>query len=108
MTNSIRPDVLASLRHSGEAQTRRGKPTALRGSVRKRRWEAWGGWRQNGLIGTSDVKRGDLGAGQRRPPEESESPYELRSAVTGAERRGTGRWMHEERTIGSTTGGSAF
>ena len=44
---------------------------------------------------TCGVKRGDLGR-QRRLAEESQSSYELRSAVTGVEQRGTGRWIREE------------
>jgi len=42
----------------------------------------------------------------RRLAEESESPYELRSAVTGVEQRETGRWMREDQSSGNGTGGS--
>ena len=44
MTNSIRPDVLTSLRGIGEVQPRTGvwKPAALKGSVTKRRREDMG------------------------------------------------------------------
>jgi hypothetical protein len=42
-----------------------------------------------------------------RPAEESESPYEQRSAVMGVEQRGTGRWIRERQTVGSRTGVSA-
>ena len=47
--NSIRPCQSASLLGNGEART--GvirKPTTLKGSVRKRSWGWWGGWRRNG------------------------------------------------------------
>lgn len=53
---------------------------------------------------TSDVKWGDLGRGQRRAPEESQSPYERRSAVMGVEQRGTGRWMGAGREWEKYTG----
>src|SRR5258707_6979513 len=47
--NSIRPCRSASLRIQGEARTgETRKPTTLRGSVIKRSWGRWGGWRRNG------------------------------------------------------------
>ncbi len=57
--NSIRPGCLASLLGNGEAQTRFGKPSTLRGSVLKRLQEQSGGWRRNGPKARY-MKQGDL------------------------------------------------
>ncbi len=57
--NSIRPGCLASLLGNGEAQTRFGKPSTLRGSVSKRWREQSGGWRRNGWKARC-MKQGDL------------------------------------------------
>ena len=47
--NSIRPCQSASRLVNGEAQTGAiRKPTTLKGSVSKRSWGWWGGWRRNG------------------------------------------------------------
>ncbi len=92
VVNSIRPDCLASLLGTGEAQTRFGKPATLRGSVLKRSWEQSGGWRRNGPKARY-MKQGDLsddrdgvhvpdsetfGTDRYEEPvaQESEDPYE--------------------------------
>ena len=91
IVNSIRPGCLASLLGNGEAQTRRGKPGTLRGSVLKRFQEQSGGWRRNGGKARY-MKQGDLsddrdgvhvpdsefGTARYEEPvaQESEDPYE--------------------------------
>jgi hypothetical protein len=63
--NSIRPDVSASLRPIGEAQTER-KPVALRGSVSKRRRGTSGVWRRNDRKAEHMKQRDLRGAGHGR------------------------------------------
>jgi hypothetical protein len=58
--NSIRPCRSVSLRNKGETQTgATWKSTTLRGSVIKRSWRRWGGWRRNGGM-AKPMKQRDL------------------------------------------------
>jgi len=112
MTNSIRPDVVASLLLKGEAQVTTWSPKGMRlancavssGKEPNQSPEtASGGWRWNGRkIGY--MKQGDLNGdkygvhGSREESEElavqeSERSYERGSGVTPVEQRDAGRWM---------------
>jgi hypothetical protein len=76
----IRPKRMASLRPSGEAQTRdSGRPDELRGSVLKRRQGRLGGWRRNGYKGRA--------SGPGRSAEGREPEAEVRASIVVMKRR---------------------
>ena len=65
----------ASLRTQGEARTGAPrKPTTLRGSVRKRSWGRWGGWRRNGRKARHMKQRDLLGPDGCSRSNRSEEP----------------------------------